>query len=172
MGAYALDQVIVGMASRSNVGFIMPVYNRRTLVRGAAWSIPVVALSAHAPAFAASTDPPVPGSFVACKQPGGPNSANCQGYRIAINFTVSSGASYSLAFTEVKINGVAAASYVPTGFTVGPGANVHVLNVCTKDSSGDKPTLTFRYTATNLSTGAVSGTLGGVYKLDVTENCS
>ncbi|MGD8149808.1 hypothetical protein [Ornithinimicrobium sp. Y1694] len=49
--------------------------SRRTLVKGAAWSVPVVAVAQVAPAFAASpVKPPVEPSFTSnfCKHPGNP----------------------------------------------------------------------------------------------------
>ena len=39
----------------------MPDFSRRTVVRGTAWTVPVIAVAAHAPAFAASHEPPPPG---------------------------------------------------------------------------------------------------------------
>lgn len=38
----------------------MSDFNRRTVVRGAAWTVPVVAVAAQAPVFAASNQPPPP----------------------------------------------------------------------------------------------------------------
>lgn len=38
----------------------MSDFTRRTVVRGAAWTVPVVAVAANAPAFATSYDPPPP----------------------------------------------------------------------------------------------------------------
>ena len=43
---------------------------RRTVVRGAAWSVPVVAAAATAPAFATSPMPPKFKEVVVCKLPG------------------------------------------------------------------------------------------------------
>lgn len=43
---------------------------RRTLVKGAAWSVPVVAMAGAAPAFAASGNPPTVAVGGACKLPG------------------------------------------------------------------------------------------------------
>ena len=38
----------------------MSTYSRRTVVRGAAWSVPVIAIAAPIPAFATSHEPPPP----------------------------------------------------------------------------------------------------------------
>ena len=45
----------------------MSTYSRRTLVRGAAWSVPVIAVAAPIPAFAASLSCQ---PFAECKKPG------------------------------------------------------------------------------------------------------
>ncbi len=58
----------------------MSQFNRRTLVRGAAWSIPVVAVAAHAPAFATSLAVPRPSAVTACRETG----TKC--YRFALSF--------------------------------------------------------------------------------------
>ncbi len=39
----------------------MSDFSRRTVVRGTAWTVPVIAVAAHAPAFATSHEPPPPG---------------------------------------------------------------------------------------------------------------
>ncbi|KRE92571.1 hypothetical protein ASG76_16520 [Nocardioides sp. Soil774] len=79
------------------------VINRRTVVRGAAWSIPVVAVAANAPAFAASTDAPVISSIsVTCRTTGQGN-GNCQGYRLALAFQVQGTYSWSINITAAQI---------------------------------------------------------------------
>ncbi len=48
----------------------MPQIPRRTIAKGAAWSVPVVAVGAASPAYAASGPPPTVLVGVACKIPG------------------------------------------------------------------------------------------------------
>ena len=81
----------------------MPEYNRRTIVRGAAWSIPIVAVAAHAPAFAASTDPPRPGSFDVTCRTNGQGGGNCQGYRMVLNFNLQGTTSWNIRITAAQI---------------------------------------------------------------------
>lgn len=66
-----------------------PSTTRRTLVKGAAWSVPVVAVAGAAPAMAASQDVTFDNLGQACKLPG----ASCQkevgvtkGYAVALRF--------------------------------------------------------------------------------------
>lgn len=155
------------------------VVNRRAVVRGAAWSIPVVAVAANAPAYAASTDAPViggAGSFTVCRDTG--LGSNCQGYRFSLTLTVQPGDSWNIDFTDVRIKDV---SYLgndpttglpqtqPTTFTVNSDMNIVTFNVC-GDFSASQILFTLRYTATNTRTGAATTNLGGTYKFDQISN--
>lgn len=58
---------------------------RRTVARGVAWTLPVVAVSATAPAFATSPVPPDFGKLTACKIPG--NSGDLtKGYKFTVPY--------------------------------------------------------------------------------------
>lgn len=153
----------------------MSQYNRRTVVRGAAWTIPVVAVVAQAPAFAASTDVPVvpgPGSFSVCKQPGGPNGPNCQGYKFALNLTVQPSDMWTIDFTELVVNGTSfLAQTVPTTFEVSSTANLVSFVFCTA-SSPSQLDLTLRYSATNQRTGQTTTNLGGTFVLSDVRKCA
>lgn len=73
---------------------------RRTVVRGAAWSVPVVAIAATAPAYAASwTPPPDTGNVGACKESGKPRKFK---YRFTLPFT---GTLSSISILSVSLNG-------------------------------------------------------------------
>ena len=68
--------------------------SRRTIVRGAAWSLPAVTVVAAVPAFAASSDPATC-SPTGCKFPGdGPHTKdyavtlNCSGYGTAVQVLI------------------------------------------------------------------------------------
>ena len=153
----------------------MSQYNRRTVVRGAAWSAPVVAVVAQAPAFAASTDVPVvpgPGSFSVCKQPGAPNGPNCQGYKFVLNLTVQPSDTWTITFTQLVVDGTSfLAQTNPTTFQVSSTANVLDFVFCTA-SSPSQFNLTLRYTATNQRTGQTTTNLGGNYVLSNVRNCA
>ncbi len=154
--------------------FEVSQYNRRTVVRGAAWSIPVVAVVAQAPAFAASTDAPVvsgPGSFTVCKQPGGPNGPNCQGYKFALRLAVQPSDTWTIQLTTVKVGGTSfLAQTNPTTFQVTATANLLNFVLCTA-SSPSQFTLELRYTATNTRTGQQTTNLGGTYAFSNVSNC-
>lgn len=117
----------------------MSQYNRRTIVRGAAWSIPVVAVAANAPAFAASTDAPAPGSLQALCRTTGQGQGNCQGYRFRLNFLVDAPYSWNVSITTSQINpstGPALEIKTPTSFPQVVNASNSFLDLwfCTSSS--------------------------------------
>jgi hypothetical protein len=65
----------------------MPTPTRRNIVRGAAWTVPVVAIAATAPAFAASQSCR---PFAECKKPGA-SQDNTKTYVVVTNCGASSG---------------------------------------------------------------------------------
>jgi hypothetical protein len=75
--------------------------NRRTVVKGAAWAVPAVAVASAAPAVAAS--PCLTAEFLgdSCKQPG---SGNNFGYRLQICFTNTCATSVTITVTQVAAN--------------------------------------------------------------------
>lgn len=85
----------------------MSHYSRRTLVRGVAWSVPVVAVAAHAPAFAASGDP-ISGIISGGKCPG--NSVPAARDAIVITFQALTAADAAAVaagtITSLVVNGV------------------------------------------------------------------
>ena len=86
----------------------MSEYSRRTVVRGAAWTVPVIAVAAQAPAFAASKrcQP-----FSQCKDPG--DGSNTKDYEI---FTNCGGADITV--TTVTVDGEPAIKQPDGGFKV------------------------------------------------------
>ncbi len=88
----------------------MSQYSRRTVVRGAAWSIPVVAVAANAPAFAASTDAPQPGFLTVTCRTNGQGQNNCQGYRLVLNFQVEGTYSWNIRIVPAQITSSAGAT--------------------------------------------------------------
>jgi hypothetical protein len=142
----------------------MSQYNRRTIVRGAAWTLPVVAVASTAPAFAASTDAPVipgAGSFTVCRDTG--EGQGCQGYRFSLVLAVQPGDTWDLALTEVRMSSSQLlASTAPQAFVVTATANVIAFNVC-GTSSASQVTFTLKYAATSRLTGVTTPDLGGTY---------
>lgn len=103
-------------------------FSRRTLTRGMAWSVPVVAVAAHAPAFAVSRTPPTAVFVGACKYPGNSCRRAPKGYAFA--FTVTNTDVRSLAFCDAVLTiddpnpfpGVTF-TYTNECFTLGGGAS-------------------------------------------------
>lgn len=127
----------------------MSQFNRRTLVRGAAWSIPVVAVAAHAPAFAASTDAPRPNVTV-CKETAG---SKC--YRFFLSFPVPSH-DWDITLTSLVLTNPTTpdgeeliALTSPKNFTVTTtGANVFQVQACTTGNLASSAAVALKYTAT------------------------
>ena len=125
------------------------VINRRTVVRGAAWSIPVVAVAANAPAFAASTDAPRPTATV-CKETAG---SKC--YRFFFTFSAPS-YDWDIVLTSLVMTnsttGPAGEELIgqtsPKTFTVTTtGANVFQVQACTTGNLASSGDVVLKYTA-------------------------
>ncbi|MFC0221009.1 hypothetical protein [Nocardioides zeicaulis] len=149
----------------------MSALDRRTVVRGAAWSIPVVVAVAQAPAWAASTDAPSingNGSFTICKLAGA--GQNCQGYRLTVTFAVQPDDLWDIAITALAFNDNAV---VPStaAFAVRYDDATRTFEFCSDSKSPSQFRLTFRYSATNRRTGATTPNLGGTYALSGVGNC-
>jgi len=94
-------------------------FDRRTIVRGAAWSVPVVAVATYAPAYAASLDAPQPAGLLALCRTTGQGNNNCQGYRFRLNFLVDPPYSWNVSISLAQItpsNGPALEIKTPTTF--------------------------------------------------------
>ena len=148
----------------------MSEFSRRTVVRGAAWSIPVVAVAANAPAYAASTDPPKIGIIDACKDPG--SGLNCQGYRFSVSLTVQPGYTWTINLTKVTIEGVDLTLVtVPLVFTnVSSTNSILRFTTCTETDSASFKTIGLTYSATN-NLGSISRNLGTTIKVTGINPC-
>lgn len=102
--------------STQHTGGLKPT--RRTLVKGAAWSVPVVAVAGTTPAYAAS--PPVvvepDYSSGACKHPGNP-----KWYHFNFCFTNNSDEDVTVLLDSMTVNGVVAPQVLPASVVLGPG---------------------------------------------------
>lgn len=99
---------IWGAGTHANQGtFIMANYTRRTVVRGAAWTVPVIAVAAPIPAFSSSADP-ITGIISGGKCPG--NSVPAARDSVIITFRALSAADAQAVaagtITRLTVNGV------------------------------------------------------------------
>lgn len=126
--------------------------SRRSIARGAAWTVPMVAVGVAAPAFAASVTRPVvtdPGT--SCKCPGGGSPYT---YNLNLAITTPGTDNYTIAITGFKVDGVAPASFLGPTTLVLPGGELNpgLLRFRLTNSNGTH-TVTFTFTPTNTTTG-------------------
>ena len=106
----------------------MSDFTRRTVVRGAAWTVPVVAVAANAPAFAASQLPPPPFFDFdnAYKNPGNSCTSACipkQSYGVPVTVTNPSLQDYFIQFTSYSIDSTSVGVFgITTGISGCPKA--------------------------------------------------
>jgi hypothetical protein len=120
----------------------MSDFSRRTIVRGTAWSVPVVAIAAHAPAFAASA-PPIKLTYVeAIKCSGNSDPKDPKTYVFV--FTADSvPAQGSVSSSTITING----DVFQVEKVVVDGTTVYVQTVSSTKSPNASGTLTISYTS-------------------------
>lgn len=140
---------------------------RRTLVKGAAWSVPVVAMGQPVMAVASSPNdpvpPPVPQPGSACKHPGNScGSALRQAYHYVFCLENNSSQNITVNFPSMTVNGETKAPSppsvnVPAGATVCP--TLHITDM--GNSANGQGTLDYNYTYIdeNDETVPVSGTV-------------
>jgi hypothetical protein len=119
-------------------------------VRGAAWSLPVVAVAAHAPAFASSTNAPRP-SVTVCKETAG---SKC--YRFALSIQAPS-QDWTITLTSLVVTNdttpvggeelIAQTSPKDLAVTT-TGANLFQVQACTTGNLASWAAVTLKYTAT------------------------
>ncbi|WP_210502367.1 hypothetical protein [Nocardioides xinjiangensis] len=151
----------------------MSQINRRSVVRGAAWSVPVVAAAAHAPAYAASTDAPaIPnaGAFSVCRNTG--EGQSCQGYRFTLALSVQPSDTWDIVLTDVRIGGAQLLlATTPREFAVTATSNVITFDVC-GNFSASQISFTLKYSATNRRTVVTTTDLGGTYAISGIKQCA
>lgn len=139
--------------------------SRRSVARGAAWSVPIAALAVAAPAYAASPVNPVisdPGK--SCKCPGG---GSPWAFNLNMAITMPGADSYSIAITSFQVDGAAPAAFLgPSTFVLPGGEGDPALLRFRLTNSDSTHTITFTYTATNTTTG-VTGAPVNVTLTDV-----
>ena len=144
--------------------------SRRAVARGAAWTVPLVAVGVAAPAFAASVGGPVVSAGTgSCKCPGG---GSPYVYYADLVFVTPGSANWSITITGVKFeNDTQVFSPTPpsTNPQVLPGGDGTIRIQTSSNRSDSTRDLTITYTATNLTTLqslSITKTLIGV-KFDV-----
>lgn len=131
--------------------------SRRTLARGAAWTVPVVAIGVAAPAFALSLRTSVvtdPGK--SCKCPGGGSPWT---YNLNLAVTTPGPDSYTLTISDFKVDNlalVAPAVFVgPSVIPLAGGEGNPVLVRFRSTNSNSTHDISFTVTPTNTTTGEV-----------------
>ena len=131
-----------------------PHVSRRSVARGAAWSVPLVAVGVTAPAFAASV--PSPGGSdpgKSCKCPGGGSPYT---YNLNVLFTTPGTDSFTFVVDSFLVDGAAPTVYVePTGTVSLPGGEGTVLFRFRSTNSNSTHTVQIKYTPTNTTTNTV-----------------
>ena len=123
--------------------------SRRTVARGAAWSVPIAAVSVAAPAFAASYRAPGSSANVACKCPGGGSPYT---YNLQVTFTTPGTDSYSFHIDSFLVDGAAPASFLgPTDVALPAGEGSPAFRFRLTNSNGTH-TVQIKYTPKNTTT--------------------
>ncbi len=131
----------------------MSDFSRRSLVRGVAWSVPVVAVAVNAPAFAVSSPPVIITGFTdAAKCPGKSAGGNDNEFTYIFTFTTTTSGVTSAMFTAagslVTINDtVFTVERIETEPLPGGGTRVFVITVAGSNSADGTGDLVFTYTS-------------------------
>lgn len=126
----------------------MSNYSRRTVVRGAAWSVPVIAIAAPIPAFAASYPPVIITGYTdAYKCPGQSSGGNNNSYTYIFEFTASGTVTADqIAGLVVVINGTSFnVKYVNTVANGDGTTTLYVVTQASTNSADGTGTLSFTY---------------------------
>lgn len=125
--------------------------SRRTLARGAAWTVPVVAIGVTSPAFAASAgSAPQLTAGGSCKCPG--SGANNFNFKAALTVTTAGDADWQFHITSWTFDGVVGPNPADSILAGGDGNLFLLIN---RTNSAAKHLVALTYTATNLSTNEV-----------------
>lgn len=128
----------------------MSDYSRRTVVRGFAWTVPVIAVAAQAPAFAASYPPVIISGYTdAFKCPGQSSGGNDNEFTYIFEFTATGTVtSAQISGLVVTINGTEfSVKYVNTTSLPGGNTRLYVVTQASTNSADGTGSLTFTYTS-------------------------
>lgn len=134
--------------------------SRRTLARGAAWTVPMVAVAVAAPAYAASqVFTPIVDAGASCKCPG--SGANNFNFKAVLAFSTSGSDDWKIHVTSWTFDGEEVPA-LPADTTL-TGGDGNVIVMVDKTNSAAKHTVSVVYTAQNLTTlETVSGSFGPI----------
>lgn len=145
-----------------------PVH-RRTIARGVAWTIPLVAVAVAAPAFAASRPPGATDPGTSCKCPG---NGSPYTYHLDLAFTTGTTDNWTITLTNVTLAGeLPPTPVLYSGSFIGGAGTIPFKFSGSKSAA--KYTVTISYTATDTTTGetfTVNGFALGEVKFDVCGN--
>lgn len=121
--------------------------SRRSVVRGAAWAVPVIAATAAAPVFAASGQTVTTAVTSACKSSGGTKI-----YTFTIDFCTTVANAVTITVTSINVNGVVLTNLNitesgTTSYTIPPNTCV-TLHVTGQSTNASSNNATVNYTAT------------------------
>jgi hypothetical protein len=120
--------------------------SRRAVTRGAAWTVPLVAIGVAAPAFAASAGELSPGTLApSCRCIG-----NGDFYHLNISFTNTSADSFTINGTSLTSSTNGTTTYVGTQPGIVPAFSTVILTFrFLRSSNPSNLQITFKYTVTN-----------------------
>ena len=128
--------------------------SRRSVARGAAWSVPLVAVSVAAPAFAASVgSAAVVTGLSGCRC--GTGGGTTKPYRLDIAFTNGSASTFSISNVTINVSGTMGDSVtlLPGQTNTIPAGTTKTLRYrFTRGSNPTSDTVTVTYTRTNTTT--------------------
>ena len=129
----------------------MSTYSRRTVVRGAAWSVPVIAIAAPIPAFAASYPPVIISGYTeAAKCPGRSAGGNDNEFTYIFTFTTTTpnvtADMFTIGGSVVTVNGVTfQVKEIKTVSDGNGGTTIYVITVPGTNSADGTGSLSFSY---------------------------
>ncbi len=120
-----------------------PLVSRRTVARGVAWSVPVVAVSVAAPAFAVSPAQAPPVASVSVCQCQGQNTKK---YQLTLTFSTTSTHTFSISNVSIVESGKAVGMLTTSSSVAAPpSARTASVNF-TRGSNGSTDSYTVQYT--------------------------
>ena len=127
--------------------------SRRTVAKAMAWSVPVVAVAAAVPAYAASGLPPIVTQGTACKSPGSSCQTFDKGYQVPVTIS-NPDPTKTIWITGVTIGSVGtctnltnAQSLPVTPFSVAPNDSINVIFQANASNSANQA-CTFSFSVT------------------------
>ena len=164
---------------------------RRTVAKGAAWTVPAIAVATPAAAVANSMPPVTPDipNALGCKWPGG--AADCtdpldKGFRIYIPFDNNTGYNVTVTVSDADVTSGGTCSRDYQWWEAGPAASDGIFNIAVggsadfwvtwhDDNSGNNKTMSVKYTYT-ITSGPNAGQIFGPYTIPVSKefntNCA